>query len=194
MRKLLLIFFMLSTISIAMAENPEETNHRGAVRAGFVYFPTGSVKMPSDNVRLTFYDSFAYRFGADYYISEYVSVGPGIEYLNKKVNPDATFSAKVSLISIFTDARFSYPMTDSGKSCFVLGLGAGISNLSEQGSGSKSGPSIYTIVGFDIGMGTNMGLDLLYRYGFTNIEIKNVREYRFTSWALQTGLSYRFKL
>jgi len=85
-------------------------------------------------------------------------------------------------------------MTDSGKSCFVMGLGAGLSKLTEKGSGSENGPSIYTIVGFNIGLGTKMGLDLLYRYGFTNIEIKDVREYRFTSWALQTGLSYRFKL
>jgi hypothetical protein len=39
-----------------------------------------------------------------------------------------------------------------------------------------------------------MGLDLLYRYGFTQIELKDIREYRFKSWAIQTGLNYRFKL
>jgi opacity protein-like surface antigen len=194
MRKLLLIFFMLSTISIAMAENPGEGNNQGALRAGFVYFPTGSVKMPSDDVRLTFYDSFAYKFGAEYSISEYVSVGPGIEYLNKKVNPDATFSTKISLVSLYLDARLSYPMTDSGKSCFVIGLGTGMVRLTEKGSGSENGPSIYTIVGFNIGLGTKMGLDLLYRYGFTRVDLEKVREYRFTSWALQTGLSYRLKL
>ncbi len=191
MRKTALVAFIILMASQAITQ---AQTHKAEARIGLVYFPTGSVKMPSSIDKLTFYDSFAYKLGAAYSVSEYLSIGPGIEYLNKKVNPDATFSAKINVVSILADARFSYPMTDSGSSNFVLGLGTGLCRLSEKGSGSENGPSIYATIGFDIGVGTNMGMDLLYRYGFSRVDLENVREYRFDSWALQTGINYRFKL
>jgi hypothetical protein len=194
MRGLTVILLISICVSIAFAENPNAMNHQTVCRLGFVYFPTGSVKAPADVERSIFYDSFAYRLGGEYFLSDYLSVGPGIEYLNRKINPDAYLSSKISLVSIYIDARFSYPMTDSGRSCFVIGLGTGVSHLAEKGSVAKTGPSIYSIAGFNIGVGKNMGWDLLYRYGFTRVDLPTVREYRFESWAFQTSLSYRFKL
>lgn len=191
MRKTTLIVIILLMVSQVMTRAQTD---KAEARIGLVYFPTGSFKMPSSIDKLVFYDSFAFKFGAAYSISEYLSIGPGIEYLNRKVNPDATFSAKINIISFLADARFSYPMTDSGSSNFILGLGTGICRLTEKGSRSENGPSIYAMIGFDIGLRKNIGLDIIYRYGFMRVNLENVREYRYDSWALQTGLNYRFKL
>jgi hypothetical protein len=182
---LMLIFFQ----SLTQARTNE-----GIARVGFTYLPTGTMKMPADVEGRTFYDSFALRIDLSYAVSDYLEIGPGIEFINKKVNPDATFSSKISVISALADARFSYPMTDSGSSNFVVGLGTGVCKLTEKGSGSATGPNIYGIIGFDIGLGKDMGLDLLLRYGFARAELENIREYRYNGWALQTGLNYRFRL
>jgi hypothetical protein len=190
------LIFLLMFISISsstLAENDMKAGHRITTRFDLVYNPIGAIKTPSSDSRLTFYDSFAFKLAAEYFVSDYISIGPGIEYLSRKVNPDATFSANIKLIGYYLDGRFNYPLTDSGKSYLVIGLGTGISTLAEAGGSSSNGPSIYSIIGLDIGLRPNIGLDLLYRYGFTGIELKNIREYRFEGWALQAGLSYRFK-
>lgn len=191
MRKTAITILILSVILITTIR---AQSNQAIARAGFTYFPTGTVKMPSDDEGLTFYDSFAYKFGLAYKISDYLEIGPGLEYMNRKVNPDATFCSTINALSLLADARFSYPMTDSGSSNLVIGMGSGICKLTEKGSGSATGPNFYGIIGFDFGVGTNMGLDLLVRYGFARVELENIREYRFDSWALQTGLNYRFRL
>jgi hypothetical protein len=82
---LMLIFFQ----SLTQARTNE-----GIARVGFTYLPTGTMKMPADVEGRTFYDSFALRIDLSYAVSDYLEIGPGIEFINKKVNPDATFSSK----------------------------------------------------------------------------------------------------
>jgi hypothetical protein len=195
MIKRILLFGLVLVINAVptFAQDTLKASHKLSAWFDMVYNPIGSVKMPSSNSRLTFYDNIAFRLAGEYFVSDYVSIGPGFEYLSKRVSPDATFSSDIKLAGLFLDSRFNYPLTDSGNSFLVIGLGTGIVHLSEASGSGNNGPSFYTIAGLDIGLRPHLGLDLLYRYGFTRVDITNIREYRFTGWALQTGISYRFK-
>lgn len=194
MKYILILAVILLNISAgALADDAIKPGHRITTRADLVYYPVGNVKMPSSDIKLNYYDSFAFKLSGDYFISDYISLGPGIEYLSRSINPDATFSADIKVVGLYLDSRFSYPVTASGKSYLVFGLGAGMVNITEVGNSGDNGPGVYGIAGFDIGLRPDFGLDLLYRYGYTKVELKNIREYRFESWTIQAGLSYRFK-
>jgi hypothetical protein len=193
-RVLILIALMSGNLLVAQELSTNTHKNRMTARFDLAYTPISSVKIPFNKSEYDFYDSFAYRLSVEYFVAEYVSIGPGFEYLSRRVSTDGTFSDNIYLYNLYLDGRYSYPITDSGKSYFILGLGSGIANLKEKKYEKGNGFCIYGIIGLDVGIFSNMGIDFLYRYGSTRVTVKSYREYRIERSALQSGFSYRFNL
>lgn len=159
------------------------------------YVPVGTIKFIPRDEEDNFYDNLVYRISAEYFVSEYFSIGPGFEYLAKHVTleQDLTFEPDIKLYCFYLDFRCSYPLTDTGENYLVFGMGTGVGNLNESDNAEETGFCLYGLFGLDIDLWHNIGLDLLYRYQTNRITIKNDRNYRFEGSALQAGLSYRFK-
>jgi hypothetical protein len=193
-RLIIVVLLMPSKMLMAQENDSTSSSIKLTARLDIPYTPISTVKVLANKTVCDFYDSFAYRLSVEYYIAENISIGPGFEYLTRRVSTDGTFSDNILMYSYYLDGRYSYPLTDSGNSFLVLGLGSGIATLKEENFISDNGFCIYGIIGLDIGLSPKVGLDLLYRYGSTRVTINNDREYRIERSALQAGISYRFKL
>lgn len=176
-------------------ENDLTSPQKFTARLCISYIPVGTIKFIPRDVKDYFYDNLVYRVSAEYFISEYFSVGPGFEYLDKKVTveQDYPFTARVRLYCLYLDSRYNHPLTDTGTSYLVFGMGTGIGKLNESDNAEETGFCLYGLIGLDIALWHDIGMDFLYRYQTTRMTINNDRNYRFEGSALQTGLSYRFK-
>ena len=189
---LVLIAVCLAANNVNAEEAMTSTRKKLAVGFGLTYLPKVSIKTPSSDYAIEFYDSFPIELSLRYSISEYVAVGFAFEYLKRNIEPDATFSNTISLSSMKVDGRLSYPFTESGKSLLVLGLASGFGRLEEKDEGNGESVSLHTTAGFEFGFGRDFGVDLLYQYGVMRIDIDDIREYRFDGWSLKSSLYYRF--
>lgn len=193
----ILSMMVLLSVSITSAEQKDDLALPGRItaRLSISYIPVGTIKFISPDTKNNFYDNVAFRISAEYFISEYFSVGPGIEHLSKhvKLEQGYPFEANIKLYNFYFDCRYSYPLTDAETSYLVMGMGTGIGSLDESGDARETGFCLYGLLGFDIALSHDVGLDLLYRYQTNRITINDERNYRFEGSALQAGLNYRFK-
>jgi opacity protein-like surface antigen len=194
--RFILIMILISTsVTLAEQKNDLASSGRITARLSMLYIPVGTIKFISPDTKNNFYDNLAFRISAEYFISDYFSLGPGIEYLSKHVKPEQgyPFDADIKLYNFYFDCRYSYPLTDSETSYLVMGIGTGIGSLDESGDARETGFCLYGLLGFDIALSHDVGLDLLYRYQTNRMTIDYERNYRFEGSALQAGLNYRFK-
>ncbi|OQX92012.1 MAG: hypothetical protein B6D58_05015 [candidate division Zixibacteria bacterium 4484_95] len=197
--RFLLIMILLSTSMVSAEQKSDLASpERITARLGVLYIPVGAIKFIPPDTENDFYDNFAFRISAEYFISGFFSLGPGIEYLIKHVEPEQgyPFEADIKLYNFYFDCRYGYPLTDSETNYLVMGMGSGIGNLQESmelGDARGTGFCLYGLFGFDIALSNDIGLDILYRYQTIRITIDGERNYRFEGSGLQAGLNYRFK-
>ena len=153
--------------------------------------PVGSIKTVSYYDPIDFYDSVFLRSSVELGFSDFFSAGPAIEYLGRRISPDATFSADVSLVNILFDLRLQHRLMDTGNSFLVAGAGSGVGLLRESGFGSAKGVCLYFMGGFDLDLGNRFGLDILARFSSERLNVDDVREYRFDGLSLYAGANYR---
>ncbi len=179
-------------IHIASAGAETSAFGRGLIaRAGGSYVPVGSIKMISYYDPIDFYDSIFLRSSVEFAVSDFFSAGPAVEYSKRRISPDATFSADVSLVNVLVDLRLRHRLTDTGGSFLVAGAGSGIGFLREDGFGSARGTCIYFMGGFDFDIGSGFGLDMLARFSSERLDVENIREYRFDGLSFYAGANYR---
>jgi hypothetical protein len=175
---------------LAEAQAPNQLTFRADIN----YVPTGSIDLGNTSSSYTIYDNVFYRFSGDYPLYSILSIGPSFEIMKKRIEPSAIYHDDISVYSFYLDLRVNYLFIESGKSLFVLGAGSGMSSLHEGGSGSSdNGFTAYGLVGFDLPLYSNLGLDLAYRYQTAHFKI-GAHEYKFDGSALQAGLNYRIGL
>jgi len=165
---------------------------RITARLEFAYVPIGEIDFTNRDVQYELYDNLLYRASLEYFASDLISVGPGFEYMKRRVNPEATFDEEMTQANFYVDFRINHLLTDSGLNFLVLGVGSGIGRVSESNGVSGTGFGLYGILGFDIVLASAVGLDLLYRYQVNSITVED-HDYSFSGSALQTGLNYRFR-
>ncbi len=189
-------FALAAIVILKILEAPAEAgigawNQRLVARAGGSYMPVGSIKTVSYYDPIDFYDSVFLRSSVELGFSDFFSAGPAIEYLARRISPDATFSAEVSLVNLLIDLRIQHRLTDTGNSFLVAGVGSGIGLLRESGFGSAEGACIYFMGGIDLDLGSRFGLDILARFSGERLNVDDVREYRFDGLSLYAGANYR---
>ena len=192
-RKLMIAMLLLQSGGLAAQETPESSRRiRITTRVDFAYVPVGEIDFKNRDVQYEIYDNLLYRASCEYFVSDLISIGPGFEYSKKRVNPEATFDEDMTQTNFYLDFRINHSLTDSGANYLVFGLGTGIGRISESDNVSGTGFGLYGIVGFDIMLGSSMGLDLLYRYQASSATVED-HDYKFNGSALQAGLNYRFR-
>jgi len=181
---------MLAIMPVAAAD---QSQGQLTVRADLSYVPISEIEFTNRDLKYEIYDNLTYRGSLEYRISNILSIGPAFEYMARHISPDATFSEDIRLYNLYADFRFNHALTDSGANYFVFGLCTGISSLNEDNGAAGRGFLFYGVVGFDIALSKLVGLDLIYRYQDSRIDVED-RIYRFDGSALQAGLNYRFRL
>jgi hypothetical protein len=189
----MIAMLLLQSGGLAAQEIPApEKATRITTRIDFAYVPIGEIDFANRNVQYEIYDNLLYRASCEYFVSDLISIGPGFEYSKKRVNPEATFDEDMTQTNFYLDFRINHSLTDSGANYLVFGLGTGIGRISESDNVSGTGFGLYGIVGFDIMLGSSMGLDLLYRYQANSVTVED-HDYKFNGSALEAGLNYRFR-
>ena len=75
----------------------------------------------------------------------------------------------------------------------VFGCGTGMASLTEKDGESNSDIIFYGMIGFDIKLWRDIGLDLLYRYQLSKLKVE-YREYHYDGSTIQFGLNYGVNL
>ena len=171
----------------------EVRQYQLTLRLDMSYLPVNSIEFDNLNSTYEVYDNIYYRFGAEYAVSDLVTAGPSIEYMNRHIEPISTLGLDITAFNFLVDFKLNHKFTDSGKTKMIFGFGTGLASLSEEGGESQTGVIFYVSTGFDIALWKNIGLDMIYRYQFSHLKIE-YSNYKYDGSALQFGLNYGLNL
>lgn len=196
-RNILIYLIVLSAFQYCFGDStavsPMAVPHENiTARANITYVPINSIEFTNRDNTYDVYDNLFYRLALEYHISNLISIGPSLEFMKRKVEPDAIFHKQITAYNILVDSKLKHNLIDSGNSRMTFGFGVGVMSLKEETGQSGKGAIFYAATGLDIGIWDNVGLDFIYRYQLSHVDIE-YRKYRYDGSSIQMGINYRIR-